>query len=76
MIRMLGAQNPVAHRLIDAALERLHDRSLTGEVLRFHRFERRIERQREGIRAAEDRLENMLIDRNLCEYRLREAHAV
>ena len=76
MIRMLGAQNPAAHHFIDAALERLHDRSLTGEVLRFRRFARRIDRQREGIRAAEDRLENMLIDRNLCEYRLREAHAV
>ena len=76
MIRMLGAQNPAAHHFIDAALERLHDRSLTGEVLRFRWFERRIDRQREGIRAAEDRLENMLMDRNLCEYRLREAHAV
>ena len=76
MLRMLGAHNPAAHHFIDAALERLHDRSLTGEVLRFRRFERRIDRQREGIRAAEERLENMLMDRNLCEYRLREAHAV
>ena len=76
MLRMLGAQNPATHHFIDAALERLHDRSLTGEVLRFRRFERRIDRQREGICHAERRLENLLLEQNLCEYRLQEAHAV
>ena len=76
MLHMLGAQNPAAQDFIDSALERLQDRSLTGEVLRFRRFEHRLDRQREMIRSAERRLENLLLDQNLCEYRLREAHAV
>ena len=76
MMRMLGAQSPAAQDFIDSALERLHDRGLTGEVLRFRRFEQRINRQREAVRSAEQRLENLLVDQNLCEYRLQEAHAV
>ena len=39
-------------------------------------FDQRINRQREAVRAAEQRLENLLINQNLCEYRLQEAHAV
>ena len=76
MLRMLGAQNPAAHHFIDAALERLHDRSLTGEVLRFPQVRTTDRKATRGIRAAERRLENLLLDQNLCEYRLREAHAV
>ena len=76
MLHMLGAQNPAAQDFIDLALEQLQDRSLTGEVLRFCRFEHQLDRQREMIRSAERRLENLLLDQNLCEYRLREAHAV
>ena len=76
MMRMLGAQSPAAQDFIDSVLGRLHDRGLTGEVLQFRRFEQRITRQREAVRAAEQRLENLLIAQTLCEYRLQEAHAV
>ena|ERR1700677_1946294 len=76
MLHMLGAQNPAAQDFIDSVLERLQDQSLTGEVLRFCRFEHRLDRQREMICSAEQWLENLLLDQNLCEYRLREAHVV
>ena len=76
MLRLLRAQGPVIQDSIDSALERIQDRSLTGEVLRFRRFGQRIDRQREAVRQAEQRLNNLLMDQNLCEYRLREAHAV
>src|SRR6202453_1849184 len=76
MLRLLRAQGPVIQDSIDSALERIQDRSLTGEVLRFRRFPQRIDQQREAVRQAEQRLNNLLMDQNLSEYRLREAHAV
>ena len=76
MLRLLRAQGPVIQDSIDSALEHIQDRSLTGEVLRFRRFGQRIDRQREAVRQAEQRLNNLLMDQNLSEYRLREAHAV
>src|ERR1700677_2717869 len=74
MLRMLRADWP-AEEFVDSALERIRDRSLTAEVLRYRRFIPRIERQRDAIRAAERRLETLELDRNLCEFRLREGHA-
>ena len=52
MLRMLGANYP-AEEWIDSALERVRDRSLTAEVLRFRNFGPRIERQREQVRLME-----------------------
>ena len=75
MLRMLCADWP-AEEFVDAALERIRDRSLTAEVLRYQRFMPRIDRQRDTIRAAERRLETLELDRNLCEFRLREAHVI
>jgi len=75
MLRMLEANWP-AEEFVDAALERVRDRSLTAEVMRYRRLGPRIERQHDAIRAAERRLATLELDRNLCEVRLREAHAI
>ena len=75
MLHMLGADYP-AEDWIDSALRRVNDQSLTAEVVRFRHFQPRIDRQREQVRLMERRLELMELEQNLCEWRLREAHAV
>jgi hypothetical protein len=62
--------------MVDEAIAHVGDRSLTAEVMRWHRLQKRMKAAQESIRQVEDRLFAMAVDQWACHTRLEEAWAV
>jgi hypothetical protein len=62
--------------MVDEAIAHVGDRSLTAEVMRWHRLQKRMKAVQESIWQVEDRLFAMAVDQQACCIQLEEAWAV